>query len=88
MPTYEYLCQACGYRFDKFQNIKDEPIKKCPKCNEEQVSRLLTGGSGLIFKGSGFYITDYKNNSNKEKTPKPESDTKKEKPAEKTVNKE
>ncbi len=83
MPTYEYLCQACGYRFDKFQNIKDDPVKNCPKCNAEHVSRLLTGGSGLIFKGSGFYITDYKNNSNTTKTEKPKTETKKEKPAEK-----
>jgi len=60
MPTYEYYCISCGFEFEEFQSIASEPISVCPKCNE-QVKRKITGGTGLIFKGSGFYITDYKN---------------------------
>ncbi len=60
MPTYEYKCDSCGHIFEEFQNIKDDPIDICPICNSE-VHRLINGGVGLIFKGSGFYITDYKN---------------------------
>lgn len=59
MPTYEYECEKCKKVFDLFQSIKDEPIKKCPKCGGK-VHRLIGGGSGIIFKGSGFYETDYK----------------------------
>jgi putative FmdB family regulatory protein len=59
MPTYEYECTACGHVFEKFQSIKDEPLKRCPKC-KRKVRRLLGAGAGLIFKGSGFYITDYR----------------------------
>ncbi len=61
MPTYEYLCNACGHRFEKFQSITSEPVRICPKCSKNDVTRLMSGGTGLIFKGSGFYITDYKN---------------------------
>jgi len=57
MPTYEYECKSCGHRFDCFQSIKDEPLKICPKCSKE-LRRLIYGGSGIIFKGNGFYITD------------------------------
>jgi putative FmdB family regulatory protein len=60
MPTYDYQCSACGHRFEKFQSITAAPIKKCPKCNKNQVQRLIGTGAGLIFKGSGFYITDYR----------------------------
>lgn len=66
MPTYEYLCENCGYRFEKFQKITDEPIKKCPRCGGK-VKRLISGGAGLIFKGSGFYETDYKRKEEKKK---------------------
>lgn len=61
MPTYEYECQKCGKTFDLFQSMKDEPIKVCPdkKC-KGKVKRLIGTGAGLIFKGSGFYITDYR----------------------------
>ena len=58
MPTYEYKCKSCGFIFEKFQQISDEPIKKCPKCGCE-VARVIYGGSGVIFKGSGWYVTDY-----------------------------
>jgi putative FmdB family regulatory protein len=60
MPTYEYICHLCNHRFEHFQNIQAEPIKICPLCNSDKVERILTGGIGLIFKGQGFYITDYK----------------------------
>jgi putative FmdB family regulatory protein len=59
MPTYEYECQKCGHHFELFQSIKDAPRKTCPKC-KGRVKRLLGTGAGLIFKGSGFYITDYR----------------------------
>jgi putative FmdB family regulatory protein len=60
MPTYEYACPKCGHQFELFQSMRDEPLKKCPKCKKLGVKRLVGGGAGLIFKGSGFYITDYK----------------------------
>jgi putative FmdB family regulatory protein len=62
MPTYEYKCEDCGYTFEKFQNMKDKSIEKCPKC-EGRVRRLISGGVGIIFKGSSFHITDYANSS-------------------------
>ncbi|MDZ7272065.1 MAG: zinc ribbon domain-containing protein [candidate division KSB1 bacterium] len=60
MPTYEYRCTQCEHMFEVFQSIKDEPVKTCPMCGGA-VRRLIGGGNGLIFKGSGFYITDYRN---------------------------
>ena len=60
MPTYEYVCQECGYDFDQFQNMKDDPLKVCPKCKKEALKRKIGAGSGIIFKGTGFYCTDYK----------------------------
>ncbi len=63
MPTYEYLCDNCGKQFDAFQSIKADPLKKCPQCGKNTLRRLISGGAGLIFKGSGFYITDYKHQS-------------------------
>lgn len=59
MPTYEYECTECEYSFDEFQKINDKPLTKCPKCGGP-VRRLISGGAGLIFRGSGFYVTDYK----------------------------
>lgn len=58
MPTYDYRCKACEHQFEEFQNISAPPLKECPVCSGEVV-RLISGGTGLIFKGSGFYITDY-----------------------------
>ena len=60
MPTYEYKCKKCGHRFEKFQSIMAGPIRKCPECGKNAVERLISAGGGLIFKGSGFYITDYR----------------------------
>lgn len=64
MPTYEYRCTVCENQFEVFQSIKDDPIDLCPECGGK-ANKLLSAGIGLIFKGSGFYITDYKNNGNK-----------------------
>jgi putative FmdB family regulatory protein len=63
MPTYEYEREKCGLHFDRFQTMSEEPVKKCPKCGG-QVRRLIGGGSGIIFKGHGFYATDYARGSN------------------------
>ena len=63
MPTYEYKCSACGHTFERFQSITADPIKKCPECGKSKVKRLLGTGAGLIFKGSGFYITDYRSDA-------------------------
>ncbi|RPI03397.1 MAG: zinc ribbon domain-containing protein [Calditrichaeota bacterium] len=60
MPTYEYRCNSCGHHFEQLQRITAEPVRICPICGTESVSRVLSGGNGLIFKGSGFYSTDYK----------------------------
>jgi len=65
MPTYEYECLKCGYRFDLFHGINEEPEVSCPKCNG-QARKLIGAGIGLIFKGTGFYITDYKKKNSKE----------------------
>ena len=65
MPTYEYECKSCSHTFDVFQAISDEPVKTCPKCGKE-VRRIINGGMGVIFKGSGFYVTDNNSSSRKE----------------------
>jgi len=63
MPTYEYVCKKCGHELEAFQSMKDAPLKKCPECGKLSLKRLIGSGAGLIFKGSGFYITDYKKSS-------------------------
>src|SRR5438045_7307740 len=67
MPTYEYKCSACGNHFEKFQSITAAPITRCPKCGKKKVRRLIGTGAALIFKGSGFYTTDYRDSSYKDK---------------------
>jgi putative FmdB family regulatory protein len=64
MPTYEYRCRDCGTDFEKFQRMSDEPVAECPKCGAG-AERRLSAGAGLLFKGSGFYITDYRGDSYK-----------------------
>jgi putative FmdB family regulatory protein len=59
MPTYEYECEACGHAFERFQSMRDEPIRTCPECGGA-VRRLISSGGGLVFKGPGFYATDYR----------------------------
>ncbi len=63
MPTYDYECRECGHRFEKTHSMTVEPVKKCPKCKKNKVVRLIGSGSGVIFKGSGFYSTDYRKGS-------------------------
>jgi len=65
MPTYDYECDACKHAFEEFQSMMDEPLKKCPKCKKKKLRRLLGTGAAIIFKGSGFYQTDYRSESYK-----------------------
>src|ERR1700712_1537643 len=65
MPTYEYECEGCGHRFDEFQSFKDETLKKCPACGKDTLRRLFGTGAAILFKGSGFYETDYRSESYK-----------------------
>ena len=69
MPTYDYQCAQCNNKFEVFQAMKDRPAAKCPKCGS-RADRLIGGGSGVIFKGSGFYQTDYRSKSYKESAKK------------------
>ncbi|TGK19382.1 zinc ribbon domain-containing protein [Leptospira fluminis] len=64
MPTYDYRCKNCGQTFEYFQSMKDDPIKTCILCGKGEVERLISNGGGIIFKGSGFYVTDYKSSGN------------------------
>jgi len=63
MPTYEYICRACGHEFEEFQSIKADPIAVCPKCRKRKVDRKIGTGGAVIFKGGGFYETDYRSES-------------------------
>jgi putative FmdB family regulatory protein len=65
MPTYEYHCDACEHHFDEFQSIKDEPLVKCPQCGRKKLRRVFGTGAAILFKGSGFYETDYRSESYK-----------------------
>jgi len=65
MPTYEYVCRKCEHRFERFQSIMAKPIRKCPNCGRASAHRLVSAGAGIIFKGSGFYETDYRSDSYK-----------------------
>jgi len=60
MPSYDYKCKACGHVFEEFQSMKADPLVDCPACGKPSLTRLMAGGAGMIFKGSGFYLTDYK----------------------------
>jgi len=64
MPCYEYQCQYCDYKFEELQSFSDEPLKNCPECGMDALKRLFGCGAGFIFKGSGFYATDYKSSPN------------------------
>jgi len=66
MPTYDYQCGDCNHTFEAFQSITAAPLTECPECKKQALKRLLGAGAGLIFKGSGFYCTDYKSNSRKQ----------------------
>ena len=82
MPTYEYVCEKCGHQFEKFQSISAKPLTTCPEdaCGEKRwgkgkVKRAISGGAGLLFKGSGFYITDYRSEKYKEAAKKDSAPT-------------
>ncbi len=77
MPTYDYQCKECGYTFEEFQSMTSELLVTCPSCGKPALKRLMAGGAGMIFKGSGFYKTDYK-------TSKPASKESESKPASKS----
>ncbi len=66
MPTYDYSCDACEHKFEVFESITAEPQKKCPKCKKRKLRRLFGAGAGLVFKGSGFYQTDYRSEGYKQ----------------------
>jgi putative FmdB family regulatory protein len=66
MPTYDYVCQACDHEFEEFQSITAKPLRNCPACKKPKLKRLIGTGAGIIFKGSGFYETDYRSNSYKQ----------------------
>ena len=68
MPTYQYECSDCGHEFEMLQSMRDKKIRKCPKCGKFKVERLIGSGTGIIFKGSGFYQTDYKNKGSDSKS--------------------
>jgi len=89
MPTYEYECEKCHHQFEQIQKMTDEPVKTCPVCGGE-VKRLISGGGGFLFKGNGFYVTDYRSESYKKQEKeekglpaKTESKKKSKEPAEK-----
>jgi putative FmdB family regulatory protein len=65
MPTYEYACDACKHQFDELQSFSDSPLTKCPKCGKKKLRRLFGTGAAVLFKGSGFYQTDYRSESYK-----------------------
>jgi putative FmdB family regulatory protein len=77
MPTYEYICESCGCEFEQFQSITAKPIRKCPKCGKASVKRLIGVGAGVIFKGPGFYQTDYRTESYKKAAESEKNATKK-----------
>ncbi len=86
MPTYQYLCNGCGHEFEKFQSIKASALRKCPECRKMRLNRLIGAGGAIIFKGSGFYQTDYRTENYKagEKNAKPKTETSDKKETKKT----
>ena len=78
MPTYDYICKDCGEKFEHFQSMSSSPLEIHDGCNKngENVERVISGGTGLIFKGSGFYLTDYKNKKGKKSSNKNDSKSK------------
>jgi len=85
MPTYDYLCENCGHEFEHFQSITAKPLKKCPDCKKPKLKRLIGTGAGIIFKGSGFYETDYRSDGYKkdQKADKPKTEAKDKKTSDK-----
>ena len=73
MPTYDYVCKECGHAFEEFQSMSSEFLTVCPSCGKPALKRLMASGSGMIFKGSGFYSTDYKKSSSSSSSSSPSS---------------
>jgi putative FmdB family regulatory protein len=84
MPTYDYVCEACGHELELFQSMSEAPKRKCPACGKLKLTRRIGGGAGILFKGSGFYQTDYRSSSYKKGEEKAKEATKpaSDKPAE------
>ena len=80
MPIYEYQCSNCGHHLEELQSISEPPLVKCPKCGENSLKKLIGSGGGLIFKGSGFYLTDYKNKTSVSNSAPPKKKTSEKKP--------
>jgi len=80
MPTYQYQCKQCGHELEELQSMTDAPLTHCPSCHTENLARIMGSGAGLIFKGSGFYLTDYKKHDHK-KPAKPAASKKPDAPA-------
>ncbi|MEK6566493.1 MAG: zinc ribbon domain-containing protein [Bacteroidota bacterium] len=77
MPTYDYQCKECGHLFEEFQSMSSDLLLVCPKCGKPTLKRQMSGGTGMIFKGSGYYLTDYKKGGTSETPAKPkEKETK------------
>lgn len=75
MPTYDYRCTACGHTFDELQTFSEPPLTKCPKCKKNKLERLFGGGGAIIFKGGGFYETDYRRAGEKPEADAPKTET-------------
>jgi len=76
MPTYEYECTDCSHQFEQFQSMSEKPIRKCPKCKKNSVEKRVSAGAGIIFRGTGFYETDYKRAGEKKTDEKKTDDSK------------
>ena len=85
MPTYDYICNDCEKMYEYFQSMSDAPIKECPECKKNSLRRVISGGTGLIFKGSGYYLTDYKNKKTQSSEEKKSNNKEKDKKSKKKV---
>ena len=74
MPTYDYVCDACSHAFEEWQSFTDAPLDKCPKCKKKKLRRLIGNGAAIVFKGSGFYETDYNRSADYQKAVKAEKE--------------
>ena len=85
MPTYDYICNNCENMYEYFQSMSDAPKKECPDCKKDSLRRVISGGTGLIFKGSGYYLTDYKNKKSESSDDKKVKPKKKDKKVKKKI---
>ena len=85
MPTYDYICNNCEKMYEYFQSMSDAPKKACPECKKNSLRRVISGGTGLIFKGSGYYLTDYKNKKTQSSKDKKSNKKKKDSKSKKKV---